>query len=135
MISEVARSSANVGFGGRTRWANFFHGVFLLVAMLLLIPVIEMIPNSALAAMLIFVAYRLANPKEFIGTFKIGPEQLAIFLITIIVTVAEDLLMGVVSGILLKFIIHIANGAPLGSLFKATYTVQESGDTTEVKVS
>jgi len=53
MISEVARSSANVNQGAKTRWANFFHGVFLLGFVLVATPVIEMIPNSALAAMLI----------------------------------------------------------------------------------
>lgn len=126
MISEVARSSANVGYGAKTRWANFFHGLFLLLSMLLLIPVIEMIPNTALAAMLISVAYRLASPKEFIGTYKIGPEQLVIFLVTIFVTVAEDLLMGVAAGILVKFIFHLINGATLGSLFKADYVVEET---------
>jgi len=128
MISEVARSSANVNLGGRTRWANFFHGFFLLIAMLLFIPVIEMIPNSALAAMLIGVGYRLASPKEFIGTYKVGPEQLVIFLTTIIVTVAEDLLMGVAAGILVKFIFHLINGAPASSLFKANYQVKETSD-------
>ncbi len=50
MISEVARSSANVGYGARTRWSNIFHGACLLIAMLALIPLIEMIPNAALAA-------------------------------------------------------------------------------------
>jgi MFS superfamily sulfate permease-like transporter len=125
MISEVARSSANVGYGGATRWANVFHGLFLFIAMLLLIPVIEMIPTAALAAMLIAVAYRLASPKEFIGTYKIGPEQLVIFIVTIIVTVAEDLLLGVAAGILTKFIFHILNGAPVGQLFKADYVVTE----------
>jgi MFS superfamily sulfate permease-like transporter len=134
MISEVARSSANVGFGGRTRWANFFHGLFLFIAMLFLIPVIEMIPNTALAAMLIAVAYRLANPKEFIGAFKVGPEQLAIFLLTIVVTVAEDLLMGVAAGILLKIILHLINGAPVGSLFSAKYTLDETGNEYQIKV-
>jgi MFS superfamily sulfate permease-like transporter len=134
MISEVARSSANVNNGARTRWANVFHGLCLLVAMLLLIPVIEMIPNAALAAMLIAVAYRLASPKEFKSTYKIGAEQLIIFLVTIIVTVAEDLLLGVAAGILVKFIFHIINGAPVGSLFKATYDVQESGENITVNV-
>ncbi|HZY80049.1 MAG TPA: SulP family inorganic anion transporter, partial [Cyclobacteriaceae bacterium] len=134
MISEVARSSANVGFGARTRWANVFHGACLLISMIALVPVIEMIPNAALAAMLISVSYRLANPKEFIGAYKIGTEQLVIFLVTIFVTVAEDLLLGVGAGILVKFIFHIANGAPIGTLFKATYTLTENNGTYEVKV-
>jgi MFS superfamily sulfate permease-like transporter len=126
MISEVARSSANVNFGGRTRWANFFHGFFLLVAMLLFIPVIEMIPNSALAALLIAVGYRLASPNEFFKTYKIGAEQLVIFVVTIIVTVATDLLVGIASGIAAKFIFHMLNGAPLRSLFKARYEFLEN---------
>jgi MFS superfamily sulfate permease-like transporter len=126
MISEVARSSANVTFGGRTRWANFFHGLFLLIAMLLFIPVIEMIPNSALAALLIAVGYRLASPKEFFKTYKIGVEQLAIFVITIAVTISTDLLLGVGAGILAKFIFHIINGAPIKSLFKAHYEISQS---------
>jgi len=134
MISEVARSSANVNFGARTRWANFFHGVFLLVAMLVLIPFIQMIPNAALAAMLIAVAYRLASPKEFISTFKVGKEQLLIFLVTIFVTVAEDLLMGVAAGIATKFIIHIINGAPVGSLFSAQYDFEEGNDGYTIRV-
>lgn len=134
MISEVARSSANVNFGGRTRWSNFFHGFFLLVAMLLFIPVIEMIPNSALAALLIAVGYRLASPKEFFKTYKIGAEQLVIFVITIIVTVSTDLLIGVGSGILAKFIFHILNGAPLRSLFKPRYEFSENGDEYSIAV-
>lgn len=126
MISEVARSSANVSFGARTRWANFFHGLCLLIAMLLFIPVIEMIPNAALAALLIAVGYRLASPKEFFKTYKVGAEQLVVFVITIIVTVSTDLLIGVGSGILTKFIFHILNGAPLRSLFKPRYEFSEN---------
>jgi MFS superfamily sulfate permease-like transporter len=134
MISEVARSSANVNNGARTRWANFFHGLFLLISILVLIPVIEMIPTAALAAMLIGVAYRLASPKEFIGTYKIGPEQFAIFMVTIFVTVAEDLLLGVGAGILTKFIFHLINGAPLSSLFKPQYEVVEKTNETHIIV-
>ncbi len=133
MISEVARSSANVNFGGRTRWANFFHGFFLLIAMLLFIPVIEMIPNTALAALLIAVGYRLASPNEFFKTYKIGAEQLVIFVVTIIVTISTDLLIGVGAGIVIKFIFHIINGVPAKSLFKANYTLVEKNDTYFIK--
>jgi len=134
MISEVARSSANVSFGARTKWSNFFHGFFLLVAMLLFIPVIEMIPNTALAALLIAVAYRLSSPNEFFKTYKIGSEQLVIFIVTIIVTVSTDLLIGVAAGILMKFFFHVLNGVPLRSLFKSHYEISVQGDEYFIKI-
>ncbi|MCE3294800.1 MAG: sulfate transporter [Crocinitomicaceae bacterium] len=135
MISEVVRSSANVGFGAKTKWSNFFHGGFLLIAMLFMIPVIEMIPNAALAAMLIFAGFRLAAPKEFIHTYKVGLEQLVIFIVTIIVTMLEDLLLGVACGILVKFIFHLANGVPLKSLFKAHYKKEVYGNDIKLVIS
>ncbi|MFM7193884.1 MAG: SulP family inorganic anion transporter [Bacteroidota bacterium] len=134
MISEVARSSANVTFGGRTRWANFFHGLFLLIAMLLFIPIIEMIPNTALAALLIAVGYRLASPNEFFKVYKIGSEQLVIFVVTILATLATDLLIGVGTGILVKFLFHVLNGAPVKSLFKAKYHYEQDGDVHKVQI-
>lgn len=123
MISEVARSSSNVNNGAKTRWANFFHGFFILTFVLLASKYIELIPNTALAAMLITVGIKLAHPKEFIQTFKIGKDQLAIFLVTIFFTLFEDLLVGIAAGMLLKIIIHIFHGAPISSLFKAPVVV------------
>lgn len=118
MISEVARSSANVSNGAKTRWANFFHGFFILVFVVFASHLIELIPNTALAAMLITVGIKLAHPKEFIHIFQIGKEQLAIFLVTIFFTLYEDLLVGIAAGIILKIIIHLFNGASISSLFK-----------------
>lgn len=132
MISEVVRSSSNVGFGAVSKWSNFFHGLFLLLAMIFLIPFIELIPNSALAAMLIFAGYRLAAPKEFIHTYQIGKEQLVIFLTTVIVTLLEDLLLGILAGIIVKFLFHIYNGASLKELFKAHYTIESDQKTTKI---
>ncbi len=135
MISEVVRSSTNIGFGAKTKWSNFFHGFFLLIAMLLLIPVIEMIPNSALAAMLIYAGYRLASPKALIHTFEIGREQLAIFLTTIVITLAEDLLLGIFAGIVVKMIFHIARGVKFSRLFKARLDVKKSDrDAVEIAI-
>ncbi|SOE23502.1 Sulfate permease, MFS superfamily [Spirosomataceae bacterium TFI 002] len=128
MISEVARSSANVQNGGKTRWANFFHGFFILAFVLLASHLIELIPNTALAAMLITVGIKLTHPKEFVQTFKIGKEQLAIFLVTIFFTLFEDLLVGIGAGILLKMIIHLFNGTPISSFFRAPTLVSFEGD-------
>ncbi|MBL7911925.1 MAG: SulP family inorganic anion transporter [Bacteroidia bacterium] len=127
MISEVARSSANVTNGAKTRWANFFHGIFLLVAVLIAVPFIEMIPSAALAAMLIFVGFKLAHPKEFKHMLHVGPDQLIIFVITIIMTLATDLLIGVGSGIALEFMLNLLSGAKLNNFFKSRSFVEEKG--------
>ncbi len=128
MISEVARSSANVAQGGRTRWANFFHGLFLLVFALLAYPLLEMIPNAALAAMLFAVGVKLAHPQEFLHTYQIGPEQLAIFVTTIFFTLFEDLLIGIAAGIALKIVIHLFRGASLKSLFRGNARLEDDGE-------
>jgi len=135
MISEVARSSANVNNGARTRWANFFHGIFLLLAVVFAVPFIEMIPNVALAAMLVFVGFRLAHPREFKHMYHIGIDQLIIFCATIFVTLATDLLIGVGTGIVLEIIINLIHGASLKNIFKANYSIIDNDDEIHVHIT
>ncbi len=134
MISEVARSSSNVTNGAKTRWANFYHGLFILLFVLLASHLIELIPNTALAAMLITVGIKLTHPREFIHMFQIGKEQLAIFLVTIFFTLFEDLLVGIAAGMLLKIIIHLYHGASVSALFKAPVIVSFSGSKYVVEI-
>jgi MFS superfamily sulfate permease-like transporter len=126
MIAEIVRSKANIDNGARTRYANLFHGLFLLAFVLFLPFVIRMIPLAALGAMLVFTGFRLASPKEFVHTYKLGVEQLIVFVATIIVTLCTDLLIGVVSGIALKMVIHLVNGAPIRSLLRPDIEVAHS---------
>lgn len=134
MISEVARSSANVSNGAVTGWANFFHGIFLLLAVFLGVSFIEMIPNAALAAMLIFVGFKLSHPKEFIQMWNLGKTQFVIFVSTIIMTLATDLLIGVGFGILLKFIFTLIYGASFKSLFKTNVEIIIAEDNYEITI-
>jgi MFS superfamily sulfate permease-like transporter len=135
MISEVARSSSNVNNGAKTRWANFFHGFFILAFVLLAAPLLEMIPNAALAAMLISVGIKLAHPREFLHMLHIGKEQLLIFSVTVIFTLFEDLLVGIAAGMLLKMIIHVYFGTPISSFFKAPTIVSFEGTRYKVEIS
>lgn len=125
MISEIVRSKANIDNGARTRFADMWHGIFLFACVLLMPAVIHRIPNSALAAMLVFTGYRLASPREFVNLWKIGREQLVIFVVTIIGVLATDLLIGVGIGIVTKVVIHMMNGVSLKDLFKTYIDVEE----------
>lgn len=117
MISEIVRSRANIDNGARTRYADMFHGIFLLSFVALLPWAIHRIPLAALGAMLVYTGFRLASPREFMKTYKVGREQLVVFVSTIFGVLATDLLWGIGIGIAVKFTIHFINGVPFRSLF------------------
>jgi len=127
MISEIVRSKANIDNGARTRFADLWHGLFLLVCVALLPTVLHLIPLAALAAMLVYTGFRLAHPTEFIHMLKIGKEQLLIFVVTLVAVLATDLLIGIGIGIAVKFAIHLFNGVPVRSLFKPYLDVETRG--------
>ncbi|MGY6215192.1 SulP family inorganic anion transporter [Methylolobus aquaticus] len=126
MIAEIVRSSANVGSGARTGWANFFHGAFLLFFVALFPHFIHEIPLASLAALLVYTGFRLASPKEFAKTMGIGWDQFALFVITIVGVLATDLLIGVLLGILAELLIHAARGVTFLNLFRIIYTVEKA---------
>jgi len=128
MISEIARSSANVMNGGRTRWANFFHGIFLLLYVVALTPLIKMVPVAALSAMLIYVGLRLASAKEFRHAWALGKDQFVIFFGTMLMCLLTDLLIGVFTGVFLELIIHFVRGMNVKEAFKATLHIDYDDD-------
>ncbi|MEX0676935.1 MAG: SulP family inorganic anion transporter [Pirellulales bacterium] len=130
MISEIVRSKANIDNGARTRFADMWHGVFLLACVALIPTILHRIPLAALASMLVYTGYRLAHPSEFIHVYHVGREQLVVFVTTLIGVLATDLLIGIGIGIGVKLLIHIVNGVPLSSLVKPYLEVSDVDDRT-----
>ncbi|TKB98927.1 SulP family inorganic anion transporter [Pedobacter cryophilus] len=99
MTAVIVRSSANVNSGGRTKVSAILHGVFLMLAVLLIPVLINKIPLSCLAAILLLVGYKLAKFSLFTQMWKDGKDQFIPFAVTILAVVFTDLLIGVGVGL------------------------------------
>ena len=99
ITSVIVRSSANVSSGAKTKMSTVYHGLFLLACVALIPGVLNLIPKSTLAAILIFTGYKLAKPSLFKLYYKKGWDQFVPFLITILAILLTDLLKGVFIGI------------------------------------
>lgn len=110
LTAVIVRSSANVDAGGQTRMSNVFHGSLLLLSVLFLARYINMVPLSALAAVLLMVGFKLTKPSLYRAQWKLGANQFIPFIVTIIAVLATDLLIGVAIGLLVgMFFILKAN--------------------------
>ena len=101
MTGVIVRSSANVEAGGKTRYSAIFHGAWLLALVVALPFILEMIPTSALGAILVYTGYRLASPDKVVAMWKRGPGEAVVFVGTVVAIVATDLLTGVLIGVAL----------------------------------
>lgn len=113
MTGVIVRSAANVQAGGKTRQSTILHGVWLLLFSVALVPVLRMIPTAALAGILVYTGIRLIDIKGMIHLWKENRSEAAIFLITMVVIVAADLLTGVVTGIVLSAVKLLARFSQL----------------------
>ena len=129
LTAVIIRGTANVSSGGKTRMSSFIHGWLLLAAVLFVAPVMNMIPLAALAAVLLHVGYKLANPLIFKQMFARSKTHWIPFLATIGIVLFTDLLTGVLSGFVIAALFIIVDGLRTRSV--ASKTEGEGG---EVKI-
>ncbi|MFT6411448.1 MAG: MFS superfamily sulfate permease-like transporter [Flavobacteriales bacterium] len=107
IITVIVRSTVNINHHAKTKWSNLYHGIFLLLFILILAPVLRSIPLAALAAILLHTGYKLASPKVFRQAYDQGVEQLLFLSATLIITLFTNLLYGIVGGILVTLLVHM----------------------------
>lgn len=101
----IVRSSANIQSGGQTKASAIIHGIFLLISVVLIPNLLNMIPLSVLAAILLVVGYKLAKPKLFKSMYELGWKQFVPFIVTVVGIIFTDLLVGIGLGLLVGIIV------------------------------
>jgi MFS superfamily sulfate permease-like transporter len=107
LTSVIVRSSANVSAGGKTKQSTIIHGLLLLLCAALIPSLLNKIPLSALAAILIFTGYKLAKITLFKEFYQKGFNQFVPFCATIIAILFTDLLIGISIGIAVSLVFII----------------------------
>lgn len=95
----IVRSSANIQSGGRTKLSSIIHGFLLLISVILIPRLLNMIPLSVLAAILLIVGFKLAKPSLFKTMYDLGWKQSIPFTVTVLGIVFTDLLVGIGLGL------------------------------------
>lgn len=103
----IVRSSANIQSNAKSKLSTIIHGLLLLLAVIALPKLLNHIPLSVLASVLIVVGYKLAKPSLFKKMWAKGWTQFVPFVTTIVVIVAKDLLWGISLGLLVGIIVII----------------------------
>lgn len=104
ITSVIVRSSVNINAGARTRNSALVHGLLLLLCVALLPGLLNLIPLSCLAAILIATGSKLASPKLFVQMGRGGFDQFLPFAVTVAAILATDLLIGIVIGLIFSIL-------------------------------
>ena len=133
IIAVIIRSTVNIHNGAKTKWSNLYQGLFLLLLIVVLSPIMKQVPLCAFAILLVYTGFKLASPAVFKQVYNQGPEQLIFFVFTMVLTLYTNLLIGLLGGLLLVMASHMLLAKePIGQFFKLIYSggsrVEENPD-------
>lgn len=115
----IVRSSANQQSGGKTKASTVFHGILLLLSILVFPSILNLIPLATLAAILLLVGYKLAKPVLFQKMYKQGMGQFVPFVVTIVGILLTNLLAGIGMGMVVAIFVILHNN------YKVSYKMEK----------
>ena len=104
MTSVVVRTTANNTAGAKSKMSTIIHGLLLLISVLAIPTLLNKIPLATLAAVLLLIGYKLANPKTILHFWQKGKYQFIPFIATLLAVVFTDLLKGVALGMIISIV-------------------------------
>ncbi len=102
VTSVIVRSSVNINSGNESKLSAILHGIFLLISVLALAPLLNLIPLASLAAILLMTGYKLTKISLFKSMYQKGWHQFIPFMATILAIVFTDLLIGILFGLFIS---------------------------------
>ncbi len=115
LTGVIVRSGANVTFGGKTRMSTILHGVWVLVFVGIVPFVLEAIPLTALAAILIVTGFKLLNAAQVIQQSQVHASYGVMWVATCIGIITTKLLTGLLIGIAVATTIYLLGKVPYGN--------------------
>jgi carbonic anhydrase/SulP family sulfate permease len=115
VTSVIVRGSVNISAGARSKASAIFHGAMLALCLVFMPTVLNRIPLSCLAAVLLVTGFKLASPKIVRDMWAEGWNRFLPYVITVAAIVFADLLIGVVIGLVVSimFILYSNLHRPL----------------------
>ena len=127
----IARTATNINNGGRTPIAGIIHAITLLLIMLLFGKYVEYIPMAALAAVLISVAWNMAGLPAIKALSKGQKSDIAILLITFLITVFVDLTYAISIGLIISGLLFIRKIVELSEVTTGNKGIFEGAKTND----
>ena len=123
----IARTATNVRSGARTPVAGMIHAFTLLAVILFAAPLVKNVPLAALASILIMVAYNMGDWAEIPEILKLTKADIAVWLLTVSLTVFADLTIAVEVGMILAAFTFIRKISLTTTVSKVTDEYIEDG--------
>jgi len=123
----IARTATNIRSGAKTPIAGIVHALTLLAILLFAAPLAKFIPMSVLAAILMVVAYNMGEWTQIPELLRLSKLEIAVWLITFLLTVFADLTVAVEMGMILAVLIYIRNVTSTTTVTEVTDEYLEDG--------
>lgn len=107
----IARTGVNVRSHAQSKYAAMFHALVLVVIALIFAPVITLIPNAAIAGVLLGTSYRILNPTSIMETLRTTKSEVSVLAVSAFVTVGVDLVWGILVGVALHYLLELFKGS------------------------
>jgi SulP family sulfate permease len=127
----IARTATNIKNGAQTPVAGVIHAVVLLLIMLFFGKWAALIPMATLAGILLVVAYNMSEYHLFIKMFKSPKSDIAVLIVTFLLTVLVDLTVAIQAGVVLAAILFMKRMADVTQVGYITSMMEDEEDTSD----